>query len=180
MRTILLSLTLTLAACGGIATPPEPEPCPTIPEAGAPETSPDASPVLLDAGAVETSTLDVAPCDAGPRYVSTGVDNSLLIFDRTTGITWYGRFLYGSAFVPAPTICDGLPTGVPMRRATVAEAMTILVFRPDGQVQWDDPFIWSNAIASQAADGCVNLPPFSVTAFNECQGDLINRLCVKQ
>ncbi len=110
------------------------------------------------------------------RYLVNGDE----VLDRETGITWYRRFLYGSAFVPAPDVCVGLPGVSPMRRATVAEAMTILVFRPDGQVQWDDPFQWSNAIASQASDGCVNLPPFSVTGFDECQGDLINRLCVKQ
>jgi len=175
----LLPLILTFAACGGATALPTPtaEDCTvTLDAGGSLEASPDASPEVLSVppDASDLDSAPDAPCDAGPRYVITGEE----AFDRTTGLTWYRRFLYGSASVPAPDICDN-PFGVaaPMRRATVAESIAILAIQPNGEVQFDDPFYWSNAISSQASDGCINILPFSVT--DECQGDLINRLCVR-
>ncbi len=177
MRTPILASLLLLVACGGavdvIGNP-----------VTAPTTEPDASsPPLYDAGApdvmhdVHTPLLDAAPeADAEARYVIKGDE----AYDRTTGLTWYRRFLYGSASLNNAAVCDSVDAG--MRRATVAEGLTILLVPPipydaGGQYRWDYPFYWSDVIASEASDGCINLPPFSVTAI--CEGDLINNLCVK-
>lgn len=186
----LCLLTILLAGCGGaievIVTPPPP--ADTYAEAGAATDSavaPDSS--AVDAGASDSphdaadSSVTPDSGDAG-RYVITGNE----AYDRTTGLTWYRRFIYGSKSLNNSAICDFAEVdgghGGNFRRATVAEGLTILVFpvlsyEEGGQTVWDYPFYWADTIPSEAADGCINLPQFSTSA--ECEGDLINNLCVR-
>lgn len=178
MRTFAFTL-LALAACGGIATPSEPDDCPVTPEAGVPEASPlDASqPPVLDASIPDAA--DASDAAKAPPWVRYTILSGDEVKDNLTGLTWYRRSLYGSLTAPQPDICSELPGGFskPMRRPTVAEALTILTFLYNGEIQFGWPFNWSQAIASEASNGCINLPVYSVT--DVCQGDLINRLCVR-
>ncbi len=187
MRRYLAAASLLLAACGGAIEAFKPGPPPEVPTEPVP---PDAAAPPRDAGATDAAKLDASPdVDAAkePRYVITGDE----AFDRTTGLTWYRRFTYGySGPGQQPFHCGDGGVGT-FRCATVAEGLTILVTKdgreldltPDGghvgefSVEFDEPFYWSQAISSMAADGCINLPVFSVSV--ECEGSLVNHLFVK-